>query len=191
MRIDAAPVWSGERTMADLAAGYDLDDLRRLTDGLIDEALGIFDGLTDGDVVFVPVDPVADDPGAAGEEAALPWTIGHVVVHATAGSEEGAASALTLARGAPLEGRPRYEVPWETVTTIGQVVHRLEESRRMRQAMLAAWPDEPHLDNSAVLIERLGPMNATGRYLLGLMHEEGHLPQLAEIARQARAARGT
>ncbi|MDP9363985.1 MAG: DinB family protein [Chloroflexota bacterium] len=191
MRIDAAAVWSGERTMAYLAAGYDLDDLRRLTDGLIDEALGIVDGLPDGDVVFVPVDPDADDPGAAGEEAAMPWTIGHVVVHATAGSEEGAAAALTLARGAPLEGRPRYEVPWETVTTIGQVVHRLEESRRMRQAMLAAWPDEPHLDNAVVLVERLGPLNATGRYLLGLMHEEGHLPQLAEIARQARAARGT
>ena len=190
MRIDAAAVWSGERTMADLAAGYYLDDLRRLTDGLIDEALGIVDGLTDGDVVFVPVDLVADDPGAAGEEAALPWTIGHVVVRATAGSEEGAASALTLARGAPLEGRPRYEVPWETVTTIGQVVHRLEESRRMRRAMLDAWPDEPHLDQTTTPIPRLGPMNAVGRYLLGLMHEEGHLPQLAEAARQARAARG-
>lgn len=117
----------------------------------------------------------------------MAWTLGHVVVHTTAGSEEGAAAALTLARGAPLDGRPRYEVPWEEVTTIGQVVRRLEESRRMRLAMLAAWPDEPHLGNTAVLIERLGPLNATGRYLVGLMHEDGHLPQLAEIARQARA----
>jgi hypothetical protein len=190
VRIDAAAVWSGKRTMANLAAGYDLDDLRRLTDGLVDEALGLVDGLADVDVVFVPVDPDADDPGAAAEEAAMPWTLGHVVVHATAGSEEGAAAALTLARGAPLEGRPRYEVPWETVTTIGQVVHRLEESRRMRKAMLAAWPDEPHLDQTTTPIPRLGPMNAVGRYLLGLMHEEGHLPQLAETARQARAARG-
>lgn len=188
MRFDREALFGGRQSMADLAAGYALADLRRVTDELVDEALGVVDGLTDPDVVLVPIDPVADDPGA-GEDAAMPWTLGHVIVHATAGSEEGAATALTLARGAPLKGRPRYEVPWEAMTTIGQVVHRLEESRRMRQAMLAAWPDEPHLDNTVVLIEQLGPLNATGRYLLGLMHEEGHLPQLAEIARQARAAR--
>lgn len=176
--------------MADLASGYSRADLRRVGDELVDEALGVVRGLDDADVVFVPVDPDADDPGAEGAEAAMPWTLGHVVVHATAGSEEGAAAALTLARGAPLEGRPRYETPWEGVTTIGQVVQRLEESRRMRRAMLDAWPDEPHLDNTATLIPQLGPLNATGRFLLGLMHEEGHLPQLAEIARQARAARG-
>lgn len=190
MRIDFAPVWSGERSVADVAAPFTLADLKRLTDELVDEQLALIAGAVDADVVFVPADPVADDPGAEGAEAAQPWTLGHVVVHATAGSEEGAAAALTLARGAPLEGRPRYETPWEEMKTVDQLVQRLEESRRMRQSMLAAWPNEPHLDNTAVLIERLGPLNAVGRYLLGLAHEEGHLAQLAEIARQARAARG-
>jgi PPOX class probable F420-dependent enzyme len=74
--------------------------------------------------------------------------------------------------------------------TVAQVVRRLEESRRMRLAMLAAWPDEPHLDNTGVLVERFGPLNATSLYLLGLMHEDRHLPQVAEIVRQARQARG-
>lgn len=189
MRFDRDAIFAGKISMADVAAGYALPDLRRLTDELVDEALGVVRGLTDTDVVLVPIDPDADDQGAAGDDAAMPWTLGHVVVHTTAGSEEGAAAALTLARGAPLEGRPRYEVPWEEVTTLLQVAQRLEESRRMRQAMLAAWPDEPHMDNTAVLIEQLGPLNATGRYLLGLMHEDGHLPQMEEIACQARAAR--
>jgi hypothetical protein len=60
----------------------------------------------------------------------------------------------------------------------------------MRLAMLAAWPDEPDLATTIVQVERFGPLNAVGRYLLGLMHEDGHLGQIAEIMRQARAARG-
>lgn len=58
----------------------------------------------------------------------------------------------------------------------------------MRLAMLDAWPDAPLLDNTITLIPRFGPMNAVGRDLLGLKHQHGHLPQIAEITRQARAA---
>ena len=188
MRLDFAPIGNGEQTIAEFSAPVTLQDLRETTDALVDEQRRILAEIVDADVVFVPVDPDAEDPGA-GEEAALPWTLGHVVVHATAGSEEGAAAALTLARGAPLEGRPRYETPWERMQTVEQVVQRLEESRRMRLAMLSAWPDEPNLDQTVLLVERFGPLNAVGRYVLGLMHEDSHLAQLAEIVRQAGAAR--
>ncbi len=189
MRLDFSPIRNGEQTIAEFSAPVTLQDLRETTDALVDEQRRILAGIVDVDVVFVPVDSDANDPGA-GEEAATPWTLGHVVVHATAGSEEGAAAALTLARGAPLEGRPRYETPWQRMQTVDHVVHRLEESRRMRLAMLSAWPDEPDLDQTVVLVPRFGPLNAVGRYVLGLMHEDGHLAQLAEIVRQARAARG-
>jgi len=110
------------------------------------------------------------------------------VVHATATAEEAGALALTLARGLPVDGRSRYETPWQTVRTIDQLRHRLEESRRMRLAMLAAWPDGPRLDQSVRLSERFAPMNAIGLYLFGLMHEDEHLSQVAEIMRQARVA---
>ncbi len=182
MRLDFSPIRNGEQTIAEFSAPVTLQDLRETTDALVDEQRRILEEIVDADVVFVPVDPEAGDEG--------PWTLGHVVVHATAGSEEGAAAALTLARGAPLEGRPRYETPWERMQSVDQVIQRLEESRRMRLAMLSAWPDEPHLDQTVILIERFGPLNAVGRYVLNLMHEDGHLAQLAEIVRQARAARG-
>jgi hypothetical protein len=85
--------------------------------------------------------------------------------------------------------RSRYEVPWETVTTAAQVVHRLEESRRMRLAMLDAWPDEPHLDQTQNPIPRLGPLNAISRFLLGLGHDAAHIEQIHDAVRQAKAAR--
>ncbi len=190
MQRDFSAVWSGEQSIAEMAARIGLADLRTMADEIVDEELALIEGAVDEDVVFVPDDPEADDPGAGGEEATEGWTLGHVVVHVTAGSEEGAATALTLARGAPVEGRPRYETPWERMRTVPQVVQRLEESRRMRLAMLAAWPDEPDLATTIVLVEQFGPLNAVGRYLLGLMHEDGHLAQIAEIMRQARLARG-
>lgn len=191
MRLDLSPVLRGEQTIAEVAASVTPADLRQLTDEIIDRQRALIADAVDADVVFVPNDPEADDPGAEGEAANMGWTIGHVIVHATAGSEEGAAVALTLARGAPAEGRPRYETPWESIRTLDQVVQRLEESRRMRLAMLAAWPDEPHLDNSYTPIEQFGPMNAIARFLLGLMHEDGHLAQLADVLAQARTARST
>ncbi len=190
MRVDYDALRRGDLSLATEGAKHSRQDLRQLTEEMIDAVRARIAGATDDVVVFQPNDPEADDPGAPPAEREQGWTLGHVVVHTTAGSEEGAALALTLARGAPVEGRPRYETPWQEVTTIDQVVHRLDESRRMRLAMLDAWPDQPHLDNAITPIERYGPLNAPARFLLGLMHEAWHLPQLEEIMRQARAARG-
>ena len=54
-------------------------------------------------------------------------------------------------------------------------------------AMLASWPDRPHLD---VTIESAsGPRNAIARFLSGLSHADSHLEQVSEIVRQARGAR--
>ena len=60
----------------------------------------------------------------------------------------------------------------------------------MRHGYLSAWPDQPRLDTHRTLpagfAERVGPMNAIGSYLLGLVHEAGQFAQLREIIRQAR-----
>jgi len=164
-------------------------DLRNLTNEMIDTMLSMIADATDEDVVFVPQDPNADDPFGIPEEKNLVWTLGHVAVHTTASSEESAALALTLARGLTPEGRSRYEVPWRSVQTIDQVRHRFEESRRMRLAMLDAWPDEPHLETVYSVSPRFGPFNATARFLMGLYHDDDHLGQLREIMRQVREAR--
>ena len=166
-------------------------DLRNLTNEMIDTMLSIIADATDEDVVFVPQDPNADDPFGIPEEQNLVWTLGHVAVHTTASSEESAALALTLARGLTPEGRSRYEVPWRSVQTIDQVRHRFEESRRMRLAMLDAWPDEPRLEVTYSVSPRFGPFNATARFLMGLYHDDDHLGQLREIMRQVREARSS
>jgi hypothetical protein len=142
-------------------------------------------------VVFVPQDPAAYDEHAEQSESVyLAWTLGHVIVHSTASSEEAAARASQLARGVPVETRCRYETPWETVTTIDQVRQRLEESRRMRHAFLDTWPEKPHLD---VLFTpknpRFQPYNALGMFISGLSHEDAHLGQISEILEQAQTAR--
>ena len=134
---------------------------------------------TEEDVAFVPHDPAAQDDNERG------WTIAHIVAHLTATCEEGAVSASILARGATPEGRPRYEVPWETLTTLDQVRGRLAESRRMSNAYLAAWPDVPHLNHTHVLIPRFGPLNAIARHAISLLHGQGHADQIAETVRQA------
>lgn len=133
----------------ELVAGLGPHDLRRLTNEMIDDMLAAIGGCTYVDVVFVPVDPEANDPYADNAaDAELAWTLGHVIVHTTASAEESAALATVLARGAAIHGRSRYETPWQTVTTIAQCRQRLEESLRMRRlASLAMWPDPPHLDN--------------------------------------------
>ena len=83
---------------------------------------------------------------------------------------------------------PVMKPPWQDVTTIEQCRHRLEESRRMRLASLDIWPDEPHLDNTYKTY--MGPVNAVGRFVLGLKHDDAHLDQITEVVRQAHAARG-
>ena len=178
-------------TFSDMARDLTATDLRNLTNEMIDTMLSIIADATDEDVVFVPQDPDADDPFGIPEEKNLVWTLGHVAVHTTASSEESAALALTLARGLTPEGRSRYEVPWRSVQTIDQVRHRFEESRRMRLAMLDAWPDEPHLEVVYSVSPRFGPFNATARFLMGLYHDDDHLGQLREIMRQVRETRSS
>ncbi len=187
--LDFAAIKSGSKSFTDLAEGLTKTDLYALTDEMIDTMRTIVADASDEDVIFVPQDPKAKDPFGVPEEDTLAWTLGHVIVHATASSEESAALALTLARGLQVEGRSRYEVPWQSVYTSAQVRQRLEESRRMRKAMLDAWPDEPHLDVTYTAIPRLGPLNAISRFILGLFHDNDHIEQLREIMRQASEAR--
>jgi len=191
--LDLTPAWKGEVTLAELVADLTPDDLRRLTNDMVDTMLELIADCVDEDVTFVPVDPEANDPYASHEaERHMPWTLGHVIVHTTATAEEAAFLAAQLARGVGYHGRSRYEVPWRAVTTAAQCRQRLEESRRMRLASLDMWPDEPHLDNTYTPFEgRLGPINAVGAFVLGLGHDAQHLDQIAEIVRQARAARTT
>lgn len=187
--LDFAAVQNGSRSFGDLAASLTKADLYQLTDEMLDTIEEIVSDATDADVVFVPIDPEANDTFGKAEEASLAWTLGHVVVHVTASSEEAAALALNMARGLLIEGRSRYETYWETVTTAAQVKQRLAESRRMRRAMLDAWPDEPHLDVTYIPFPSVGQMSAIGRFILGLYHDTQHLGQLREIMRQARVAR--
>lgn len=188
--LDFTAVKNGSRSFADLAASLTKADLYKLTDEMIDTMQEIVADAIDEDVVFVPHDPNANDPFGVTEENNLAWTLGHVVVHATASSEESAALAATLARGIAVDGRSRYEVPWESVTTIAQVRQRLEESRRMRKALLDAWPNEPHLDVTVTYaaLPQVGTLNAVARFILGLFHDDSHLDQLREIMRQGREA---
>jgi hypothetical protein len=186
--LDFTPLRNKELTISQLADGLGADDLRRLTDEMVDTVLGLISACADADVTFVPDDPDAHDPFADDEaDVGLAWTLGHVIVHITSSSEEAAAVAAELARGVEYHGRSRYETPWESVTTLAQCRQRLEESRRMRLASLDMWPDEPHLDN--VLESHGQEINAVTRFVWGLKHADDHLGQIEEIARQASAAR--
>jgi hypothetical protein len=189
--LDFRPVREKRLTYAELAAGLTKADLHRLTDEMIDTMLEIIAGCVDADVTFAPSDPAADDPYAAtAAEATIAWTLGHVIVHTTASAEESAALAAELARGVEFHGRSRYEVPWQTVTAADQLYARLEESRRMRHASLETWPDKPHLDNTYQSWSGGPILNCVARFVAGLKHDDDHLGQLADIVRQAQAARG-
>jgi DinB superfamily len=192
--IDFAPVRSKRLTLGELAATLTRDDLARSTEEMCDLQLALIADAVDEDVVLVPKDPDANDTFASDpSEVGLAWTLGHVVVHTTASSEEAAGLALILARGLPLEPgqRLRHEVPWEEATTADFIRHRIQESRRMRLHMLDAWPDEPHLDNTYEMRSGGTPMNAVARFLSGLSHDDSHLGQIRNIMVQARAARGS
>jgi hypothetical protein len=187
--LDFAPVRNEEMKMAQLVADLATDDLRDLTNEMVDTMLDLISYCSDADVTFEPEDPEAYDPYAADKaDVQLAWTLGHVIVHTTASAEEAAAVAAELARGVPYHGRSRNEVAWETVTTIIQCRERLEESRRMRLASLDMWPDRPYLDNTYGFIAG-DPVNAAIRFVYGLKHDDDHLEQIAGIVRQAKAAR--
>jgi hypothetical protein len=188
--LDFQAVRDNRITFPELVVGLTREDLRDLTNEMVDTMCELIAGCTDADVTFVPSDPEAHDPYAATEEDVhLAWTLGHVIVHTTSSAEESAALAAELARGVEYHGRSRYETPWETITTIAQCRQRLEESRRMRLVSLDMWPDEPHLDNVYEAWSGAPQVNAVGRFVLGLMHDDSHIDHMAEIVRQAHAAR--
>ena len=177
-------------TFDELTRGLRIADLRALTTEMIDRELELIRECSDACVTFVPQDPNAHDPYATNAaESGIAWTLGHVIVHVTASSEEAAFLAAEMARGVPLHGRSRYETPWESVTSVAQVRRRLEESRRMRLATLDLWPEAPHME----VLFQWGPdkplYNPVGRFVLGLRHEADHLEQIAEIVRQSQTLR--
>lgn len=189
--LDFTPVRKKQMTMMQLTARLTAADLHTLTDEMVDTMLALVADATDADVVFAPEDPQAKDNAAATpDEVNMPWTLGHVIVHTTASAEEAAFLAAELARGVELHGRSRSEVHWTTVQTVAQCRRRLEESRRMRHALLNVWPDEPHLELLYTPASPgAAPLNAIARFAGGLSHDDAHLGQIAEIMRQARAAR--
>jgi hypothetical protein len=186
--LDFTRVWNKEISFDELCAGLTLSDLHDLTDEMVNNLLKLIAEAKDGDVTFLPVDLLADDPFAATlEEFKMPWTLGHVIVHTTASAEEGAAQSAALARGVPITGRSRYEVHWQTVNRITQLRDRLEESRRIRHAYLNTWPDHPHLELTYTAnYPGAQPRNAITMFVGGLSHEASHLGQIADILQQAR-----
>jgi hypothetical protein len=186
--LDFKAVNDKEKTIDELVAHLTHEELHDLTHEMIDKMQDLIAGCVDEDVTFEPSDPDAHDTYAIDPaEEDLAWNLGHLIVHVTASAEESAALASELARGVEYHGRSRYEVPWRHMTNINQCRARLEESRRMRLASLALWPDEPHLD--ITYKSYAGYVNAVGRFVLGLMHDDAHLAQIAEVVRQAKAAR--
>jgi hypothetical protein len=192
--IDFSPVDSGEQHMIEFVEGLTRDDLRAYTNESIDHLMMLLDGLTDGDVTFIPEDPDADDPFAEQEEHKhIGWSLAHLVAHVTASSEEGAALSSLLARGFATAERPRYETPWESILTREHCLQRLQESRRMRLAYLDTWPDKPFLnvyrEVSPRFTAKLGLMNAPAAFMFGLRHEVGHYEQFRDVRQQALAKR--
>jgi hypothetical protein len=192
--IDFTPVRNGNLKLDAFAQQFSLEDLRAATNASIDLILDIIKDADDAQIVYIPDDPLADDPHAIPEERHLGWSLAHLIVHVTASAEENAAVSSILARGIPYPRDPRlrYETHWRTVTTKAQALQRLEETRRIRLAYLDTWPDVPHLDVlrevSDAYRERSGEQNAKAAFLGGLRHESNHYDQFREVARQARDA---
>lgn len=175
---------------ADITDGQTQDDLRQLVNDIIDAQLSMIADCMDADVVFTPIDKAADDPHAVSEaEVGMAWTLGHVIVHCCASSEESTFLAAELARGVENHGRSRYEPHWSTIKTVQQCREALEDSRRMRLATLEVWPQQPDLDKRYEVWPG-GPIaNAMELYVVGHIHEYSHFGQIGEIVRQAQAAR--
>jgi len=185
--LDFTPVRSKEVTWAEFVSSIDMDDLRNLTNEMVDTMLDLIQDCTDEDVVFEPDDPEAKDSYAIDEaEVNMPWTLGHVIVHTTASAEESAFLAAELARGVEMEPRrSRSEIPWPEATTIHYCRQRLEESRRMRLASLKLWPDKPYLENFYKSPNSGLKITAVIRFVFGFSHDDSHLAQISEIVRQS------
>lgn len=193
--IDFAPVKAQQIKLHDYAGQFTRQDLRQATGDYLDAVLDIIADMDDADLTHDPKDPDADDPYAKPGEERIGWSLAHLVLHITASIEEAAAFGSILARGVSTpEGlRLRYEPEWRTFTTRTQVIHRLEESRRMSLAYLEAWPDKAHMDAhrtlSARAVDLFGEANAPTAHLLGLLHARDHLDQLRDVHGQVVAAR--
>ncbi len=189
--LDFTPLREKEIAWPEFVAGLAKQDLTDLTNEMTGTMLDLIQDAADADVTFTPIDPDAHDPHADDpKDEDIAWTLGHVIVHSTASSEEGAFVAAELARGVEIEARrSRSEVYWETVTTIEQCRARLEESRRMILAALDVWPAEPRLENHYTAKSGL-EVTPIIKFVSGLSHADNHLGQIAEIMRQARETRG-
>ena len=188
--LDFYAVREGQISISELVEGLTRQDLADLTHEMINAMLDQIEDCADADVTFEAVDPEAHDPYASDPaDEDLAWNLGHVIVHVTASAEESAFLAAELARGVENHGRSRYEVPWQTMTSMAGCQQRLEESCRMRVGSLEMWPDPAFLDNGYRPWEGAPEINAVGRFVLGLMHDDSHLEQLGEIVQQAKEAR--
>lgn len=185
--INFSPILEQKMNWTRFAAQFSKQDLIDQTNLLTDHILGLIIEATDADVIFDPEDPEAFDPYTDNpDEQNIGWNLGHIIVHITASNEESAFLAAELARGVELEyRRSRWEVPWETITTITQCRHRLEESRRMLLASLEMWPDTPHLDNFYKSPKGL-KITPMVRFLLGQNHAASHLAQIEDVIQQAK-----
>lgn len=191
--VNFAPVFDKEKKYIDLWQDDKLtiEDLQTASNESVDYLLNLIRDLDDDGIQHVPVDKNASDPYATDGEEAIAWTVGHLIAHVTASSEEGAAFSSLLARGVEgVEHRPRYETAWRDVDTKEKAVQRLEESRRMRLAYLDTWPDTPDLENERQglperAVEYFGTLNAPASLLAGLGHEVGHYEQIADAVQQA------
>ena len=185
--IDFSPIIEKKINWTRFASQFTRNDLIDQTNQLTDHILKLIADATDEDVVFEPHDPEAYDPFAeTAEEENIGWTLGHIIVHLTASNEESAFLAAELARGVEIEyRRSRWEVPWETVKTIEECRHRLEESRRMLLASLEMWPETPDLENFYKTPQGL-KVTALLRFLFGQNHATSHLEQIQDVLKQAK-----
>lgn len=194
MPIDFAPLLKREVLPIEYSKQYSIDDLRAASNESLDVLVSIISQATDDQITFIPHDPDANDPDAVAGEEHIGWSLGHLVLHVTATTEEGFCRSSILARGIalPEQLRLRYEDSWHThCQTRVACLERLEESRRMRLAYLETWPDVHHLD----VFLTLSPdspfqlqINAMVSALFGLTHEIRHYDQFREALRQAKAA---
>jgi len=195
MSIDFSPVWDKQILLGAFAQQFSVDALKNAVNASIDLLRSMVDQADNAMITFDPLDALADDPDAIEGEEKIGWSLGHLVVHVTATSEESAAIASILARGVAYgkEPRLRYETEWKTITTQAQAIQRLEESRRIRLGYLATFPDQPFFENIREMSERAhelwGDLNAKGQYMLGLYHEWQHYEQFRDVLNQAQAAR--
>lgn len=190
MLLDFTRLNNKEVTIYEFSKPFTLDDLRAATHASIDRMVALLKDTDDEQITFIPYDPDADDPFAPADERYQGWNLAHLVLHVTASAEEGAAFGSLLARGVvlPQGVRLRQEPDWHLVKTKAEVMHRLEESRRIRLSYLNTWPDHPHLDT----FREFSPeshsyrqLNAVASVVGGLRHENNHFEQMRRTLEQA------